>query len=154
MLLDSDGEPFAQTGYQEGGPAKYLAHLGELRKANTPKGKAAFAQGKKDEVLVRGYGDELEKLLAPHLEKKDLAGAEASIAKFLAEKKLSDNAKFTLMINARVGSVQACKPGDTASVLKVIDDIIAQAGDWSGLAGLKDFRAQVAAAQAPAADKK
>ncbi len=153
MLLDSDGQPFAQTGYQEGGPAKYLAHLAELRKANTPEGKAKFAQGKKDEVLVRGYGEELEKLLAPHLEKKDLASAEAAIAKFLKDKAVSGAAKVTLSVNARVGSVQACKPGDNAAVLKVIDEIIAE--NPAELTGeLKQFRAQVAAAQAPAADKK
>jgi len=153
MLLDSDGQPFAQTGYQEGGPAKYLAHLAELRKANTPEGKAKFAQGKKDEVLVRGYGEELEKLLAPYLEKKDLASAEAAIAKFLKDKAVSGAAKVTLSVNARVGSVQACKPGDNAAVLKVIDEIIAE--NPAELTGeLKQFRAQVAAAQAPAADKK
>ena len=153
MLLDSDGQPFAQTGYQEGGPAKYLAHLAELRKANTPEGKAKFAQSKKDEVLVRGYGEELEKLLAPHLEKKDLASAEAAIAKFLKDKAVSGAAKVTLSVNARVGSVQACKPGDNAAVLKVIDEIIAE--NPAELTGeLKQFRAQVAAAQAPAADKK
>jgi len=153
MLLDSDGQPFAQTGYQEGGPAKYLAHLAELRKANTPEGKAKFAQGKKDEVLVRGYAEELEKLLAPHLEKKDLASAEAAIAKFLKDKAVSGAAKVTLSVNARVGSVQACKPGDNAAVLKVIDEIIAE--NPAELTGeLKQFRAQVAAAQAPAADKK
>ena len=153
MLLDAAGEPFAQTGYQAGGPVKYLAHLAELLKANTAAGKAAFAQGKKDELLVRGYGEELETLLTPHLEKKDLAAAEAAIARFFKGKTLGDNAKFTLLINARVSSVQACKPGDAAAVLKVLDEIIASAGDWSGLAGLKDFRAQIAAAQA-AADKK
>ena len=154
MLLDAEGVPFAQTGYQEGGPVKYLAHLTELLKANTAEGKARFGQGKKDEVLVRGYGEELEKLITPHLGKKDLAAAEAAIAKFLGEKKLSDNARFTLMLNARVGSVQACKPGDHGAVLKVLDEIIAEAGDWSGLPSLKDFRAQVAAAQAADKDKK
>ena len=148
MLLDSNGEPFAQTGYQEGGPVKYLAHLAELLKANTPQGRAVFAQGKKDEVLVRGYGEELEKLITPHLEKKDLASAEAAIAKFIGEKKgLGDNAKYTLLLNARVGVVQACKPGDHAALLKVLDELIAMAKDWDGLPAFKDFRAQVAAAK-------
>lgn len=31
FLTDADGMPFAQTGYQPGGPEKYLEHLGELR---------------------------------------------------------------------------------------------------------------------------
>jgi tetratricopeptide (TPR) repeat protein len=31
FLADSDGRPYAMTTYREGGPAKYLEHLGELR---------------------------------------------------------------------------------------------------------------------------
>lgn len=150
LLMDSNGEPFAQTGYQEGGPVKYLAHLAELLKSNNSQGKTKFAQSKKDEVLVRGYGEELEKLISPHLEKKDLAAAEAAIAKFLKEKKVEGAAKVTLSVNARVGSVQVCKPGDHAAVLKVLDEIIAEnPADLTG--ELKQFRDQVAAAQA--ADK-
>jgi thioredoxin-related protein len=153
MLLDSNGEPFAQTGYQDGGPVKYLAHLKELLKANTSEGKAKFSQGKKDEALVRGYGEELEKLITPHLEKKDLASAEAAIAKFIKEKGVTGVAKVTLSVNARVGSVQACKPGDHAAILTVLDEIIAD--NPAELTGeLKQFRAQVAAAQAAAKDKK
>lgn len=154
LLLDSNGEPFAQTIYREGGPVKYLAHLAELLKDNTSQGKAKFAQGKKDEVLVRGYGAELETLLTPLLEKKDLVAAEAAIAKFVGEKKnLVGAAKVDLVVNARVGSVQACKPGDHSAVLKVLDEIIAE--NPAELTGeLKQFRAQVAAAQSAAADKK
>jgi thioredoxin-related protein len=147
MLLDSAGEPFAQTGYQAGGPVKYLAHLAELLKGNTPAGKAKFSQGKKDEVLVRGYAEALEALITPHLEKKDLAAAEAAIAKFLKDKDVTGSARMTLAVNARVGSVQACKPGDHAAVLKVLDEIIAEnPADLTG--ELKQFRAQVAAAAA------
>jgi len=146
MLLDANGEPFAQTGYQAGGPAKYLAHLAELMKDNTPAGKAKFAQGKKDEVLLRGYGEELEKLITPHLEKKDLAAAEAAIAKFIKDKAVTGAAKVTLSINARVGSVQACKPGNHSALLKVLDEIIADnPADLTD--ELKQFRAQVAAAR-------
>lgn len=153
MLLDSNGEPFAQTGYQAGGPVKYLAHLAELMKDNTSVGKAKFAQGKKDEGLLRGYGEELEKLITPLLEKKDLAAAEAAIAKFIKDKAVTGAAKVTLSVNARVGSVQACKPGDHAAVLKVLDEVIADnPADLTG--ELKQFRAQVAAAQAADKDKK
>jgi thioredoxin-related protein len=31
LLLDAQGRPFAQTGYQAGGPEKYVTHLDELR---------------------------------------------------------------------------------------------------------------------------
>ena len=153
MLLDANGEPFAQTGYQAGGPVKYLAHLAELMKDNTPAGKAKFAQGKKDEVLLRGYGEELEKLITPHLEKKDLAAAEAAIAKFIKDKAVTGAAKVTLSVNARVGSVQACKPGNHSALLKVLDEIIADnPADLTD--ELKQFRAQVAAARAADKDKK
>ena len=153
MLLDADGEPFAQTGYQDGGPVKYLAHLAELLKSNTSEGKAKFAQTKKDEGLVRGYGEELEKLITPHLEKKDLAAAESAIAKFIKDKAVTGAAKVTLSANARIGSVQACKPGDQAAVLKVLDEVIADnPADLTG--ELKQFRAQVAAAQSADKDKK
>ena len=153
MLLDSNGVPFAQTGYEAGGPVKYLAHLAELSKANTTVGKAKFAQDKKDEGLVRIYGEELEKLITPLLEKKDLAAAEAAIAKFIKDKAVTGAAKVTLSVNARVGSVQACKPGDHTAVLKVLDEIIAD--NSAELTGeLKQFRAQVAAAQAADKEKK
>ena len=153
LLLDANGEPFAQTGYQAGGPVKYLAHLAELMKDNTSVGKAKFAQGKKDEVVLRGYGEALEVLITPHLEKKDLAAAEAAIAKFIKDKAVTGAAKVTLSVNARVGSVQACKPGDHSAVLKVLDEIIADnPADLTG--ELKQFRAQVAAAQAADKDKK
>ena len=154
MLLNANGEPFAQTGYQAGGPVKYLAHLAELLKANNAEGVKAFAQAKKDEGLVRGYGAELEAIVTPFFEKKDLVGGEAAIAQFVKAKALSGSAKLNLTINARVSLAQACKPGDHAAVLKVIDEVIAETpADLKELAELKQFRAQVAAAAAAKAKK-
>jgi thioredoxin-related protein len=154
MLLDANGEPFAQTGYLAGGPAKYLPHLAELLKTNTAEGRKAFAQTKKDEGLVRGYGSELETIITPFFEKKDLAGGEAAIVQFVKAKALSGSAKLNLTINARVSLAQACKPGDPAAVLKVLDEIIAETpADLKDLADVKQFRAQVAAAAAAKAKK-
>ncbi len=155
MLLDSAGEPFAQTGYEAGGPVKYLAHLKELLKNNTSQGKSAFAQTKKDDLLVRGYGEEIGGIIGPLVEKKDLAGAEAALSKFINDKKVTGSAKFTLNLNARVGIVQGCKPGDHAALLKVLDEIIAETpADVKELGDVKQFRTQVAAAQAAAKDQK
>ena len=154
LLLDANGEPFAQTGYQAGGPDKYLGHLAELLKANTADGRKAFAQAKKDEGLVRAYGSELETILTPFFEKKDLAGGEAALAQFIKAKSLTGAAKFSLTINARISLTQACKPGDHDAVLKVLDEIIAETpADMKELADLKQFRAQVAAAAAAKAKK-
>lgn len=50
LLTDEAGKPFAKTGYQPGGPEKYVAHLNELI-ALRAKRDAAFAEaGKKEGV--------------------------------------------------------------------------------------------------------
>jgi thioredoxin-related protein len=148
LLLSSEGEPFAQTGYEEGGPVKYLAHLAELLKANTAEGRKAFAQSRKEAALVAGYEEEIEKLILPHLEKKDSAAAEAALAKFIKDKDLKGAVRLDLVVNARVAIVQECKPGDNAALLKVLDEVIAETpAGLEELAELKEFRAQVAADQ-------
>jgi thioredoxin-related protein len=148
LLLTAQGEPFAQTGYEEGGPEKYLAHLAELLKANTAEGRKAFAESKKEAALIAGYEQEIEKLLTPHLEKKDSAAAEAALAKFIKEKDLKGAARLDLVVNARVAIVQECKPGDQAALLKALDQIIAETpASVEELAEVKEFRAQVAAEQ-------
>jgi len=148
LLLSSEGEPFAQTGYEEGGPVKYLAHLAELLKSNTAEGRKAFAQSRKEAALVAGYEEEIEKLLLPHLEKKDSAAAEAALAKFIKEKDLKGAVRLDLVVNARVAIVQECKPGDSAALLKVLDEVIAESpAGLEELAELKEFRAQVASEQ-------
>ncbi len=48
LLLDADGKPFARTGYQAGGPEKYVAHLDELRAKKDVRDKA-FAEAAKAE---------------------------------------------------------------------------------------------------------
>ncbi len=46
LLLDAQGRPFAQTGYQPGGPEKYVAHLDELRAKRVERDEA-FAAAEK-----------------------------------------------------------------------------------------------------------
>jgi thioredoxin-related protein len=50
LLCDADGRPYAATGYQEGGPEKYVAHLNELR-GNKAKRDEAFAAAEKAKGL-------------------------------------------------------------------------------------------------------
>jgi thiol-disulfide isomerase/thioredoxin len=55
VLATADGNPYARTGYQEGGPAGYLKHLEELR-ANREKIETMLAKGKKDfEAFKAGF---------------------------------------------------------------------------------------------------
>lgn len=46
LLCDAEGKPYASTGYQEGGPEKYVSHLNELR-ANKTRRDEAFAKAEK-----------------------------------------------------------------------------------------------------------
>ena len=46
LLCDASGKPFARTGYQEGGPEKYVTHLDELRAKKDVRDKALAEAGK------------------------------------------------------------------------------------------------------------
>ncbi len=83
LLTDADGRPYAATGYQEGGPEKYVAHLNELR-SNKTKRDEAFATAEKaqgiekakaliaalevmaldDEIVANFYGDVADQITA------------------------------------------------------------------------------------------
>ena len=41
LLCDAEGKPYAATGYQKGGPEKYVEHLNELRKNKAKRDEAA-----------------------------------------------------------------------------------------------------------------
>ncbi len=48
LLCDSEGKPYASTGYQPGGPEKYVEHLNDLRKKKAGRDEA-FAKASKAE---------------------------------------------------------------------------------------------------------
>ena len=50
LLLDAKGRPFARTGYQAGGPEKYLTHLDELRRKRVARDEALAAAEKLEGV--------------------------------------------------------------------------------------------------------
>lgn len=52
LLCDAEGLPYASTGYQEGGPEKYVEHLDELR-GNKVKRDEAFASAEKAEGVEK-----------------------------------------------------------------------------------------------------
>ncbi len=60
MLCDASGKPYAQTGYQPGGPEKYLPHLAELMAVRTKRDEAfaaadqATAPAEKAKQLLAG----------------------------------------------------------------------------------------------------
>jgi thioredoxin-related protein len=101
LLCDATGKPYAKTGYQPGGPEKYVAHLDELVAVRTKrdeafaKADAAKTDAEKAAFLVEGlkaldaelvdssYADVIEKI--GELDKKDKTGfvkeRKAAIAK-------------------------------------------------------------------------
>lgn len=52
LLCDADGRPYAATGFQEGGPKEYVAHLDQLRTRKDARDKA-FAEASKAEGLAK-----------------------------------------------------------------------------------------------------
>ena len=89
FLTDSKGRGYGRTGYQQGGPAKYLEHLAELRKTREQRD-AMFTKASESESIGRaklldqaltmldgkqalvGYGDVIEEIKA--LDSNDTAG--------------------------------------------------------------------------------
>lgn len=94
ILTNAKGEAYARTGYQPGGAEKYLPHLAELRKRNTPAG-------------IKAFGDEQAKL----------AAAAAKDAERAAKLKSAIDAKDFAAIERMVDEDAAGATGERLSVL-------------------------------------
>ena len=130
MLLDGKGRPYAQTGYQPGGPAAYLKHLDELqairekRDAAWKKAEAAagvekakaLAEGLaaiNDELVIKHYVAVVEEIKA--LDPQDATG---TVKKFAFKAKLAD-------LQAKANDLRR-GGGDKAAGFKLVDDFIAE----------------------------
>jgi thioredoxin-related protein len=76
LLTDDKGRPYAKTGYQKGGPEKYVAHLNELRTKKAARDEA-FAAAEKAEGLDKA------KALIAALDAMNLS--EAAVATFYGD---------------------------------------------------------------------
>lgn len=77
LLTDAEGRPFAKTGYQEGGPEKYVGHLDELLEIRAERN-AAFKKAEKLEGVEKA-GALVEGLKALPID-------QALVGKFYGEK--------------------------------------------------------------------
>ena len=154
LLLNAQGEAFAATGYQEGGPENYLKSLAVLLKDNTADGAKKFAAKAEAEAKEAALGEALDNILGPLLEKKDAAGAEAALAKFIQDKQLSGETALRMDFNARMGITMATKPGDHDAVLKLIDAALAKDSKSAFAEELKGLRERVLAVRDQQAGKK
>lgn len=101
VLADAEGRPYAMTGYEKGGAAKYMEHLTELRKKHAARDaafkKAADAKGaEKAQLIVDAlkelspalvhtfYKKEIEEAIAA--DKDDVSGVKKSRDEFASER--------------------------------------------------------------------
>ncbi len=154
LLLDAQGQVYAQTGYQEGGAKQYLAHLDTLSKQNTPEGKQALAARLKQDALEHEIEEQLGPVLEPTLSKKDLAGAEAAMKQFFKAKGLEGDLLVRMTLNVRVGITAECKPGDHDAVLKVVDEIAGMTQSKEVLAEIASLRERVVKVRDQDAERK
>ncbi|MFM7242088.1 MAG: thioredoxin family protein, partial [Opitutia bacterium] len=78
LLMDAQGEVYARTGYQAGGPEKYVAHLQELTKKNTPEGKKALAAEAKVAAEAGAKRAAASAKIKAAIEAKDFAAGSAA----------------------------------------------------------------------------
>lgn len=146
MLLDSNGEPFAQTGYEAGGPVKYLAHLAELMKSNTSEGKAKFAQGKKEgkEKATRSAKNrELSQKIETAIAAKDFKAAEAVLNEIYDGASDAPKGVFHYM-KARI--LLRIDPSAKTEALKYLDEALkASTGDEALTRTFQSYRDKVSA---------
>jgi thioredoxin-related protein len=154
LLLDAQGQVYAQTGYQEGGAKQYLAHLDTLSKQNTPEGKQALAARLKQDALEHEIEEQLGPVLEPTLSKKDLAGAEAAMKQFFKAKGLEGDLLVRMTLNVRVGITAECKSGDHDAVLKVVDEIAGMTKSKEVLAEIASLRERVVKVRDQDAERK
>ena len=143
LLMNAEGQPFAKTGYEQGGPVKYVASLREALKRNNPEGVKSFREELEAESRAEELGEKVEEAIAAPVEKKDLAAAEAALEKVLKEAGAKGELRVNMLARYRIGVIARCKPGDFSALLKATDEIIAEAGDSPLLPRLKAMRERI-----------
>jgi thioredoxin-related protein len=82
VLADAGGRPYAVLGYEEGGPAKYMEHLAELRKVREKRDenlkKAGSAEGVEKAKLIVAAFEDLDESLVHTFYKKEIDDAIAA----------------------------------------------------------------------------
>jgi thioredoxin-related protein len=153
MLCDASGKPFAKTGYQEGGPDKYVTSLDELRgkkaardeafaKAETATGvdkakalvSAITVMGLEDETFANSYGDVASQIKAA--DPKDETGF---------GKKLDSKAKFEAF-GEKLKGFSASQ--DAAGALALVEETLKSDGfETEQLQQISGIKIQIFASQ-------
>jgi thioredoxin-related protein len=147
LLMDAQGEVYARTGYQAGGAEKYVAHLQELTKQNTPEGKKALAAEAKSASEAGAKRAAASAKIKAAVEAKDFTAASAAYDEMYGN--VSGQQKAILNMNKAILSLRI-DAQDKERALKLIDAAIdAAAGNEALLTRIKADREKVAAGENP-----
>ncbi len=132
MLCDATGRPYAKTGYQRGGPEKYVEHLTELQAIRTKRDEAfaaaekatddaakakALVDGLKlldEEIVDSSYGDVIEKI--SQLDKEDKTGFVKARKDAIAKQEAAEKSegKVKEFFGNKIGPLMQAKEFDKA----------------------------------------
>jgi thioredoxin-related protein len=151
LLMDAQGEVYARTGYQAGGPEKYVAHLQELSKQNTPEGKKALAAEAKVASEAGAKRAAASAKVKAAIEAKDFAAASVAYDEMFGT--VSGPQKAMLNMNKAILSLRI-DADNKERALKLIDAaLVDAAGNESLVTRIQAEREKVAAGENPFAPK-
>ena len=151
LLMDAQGEVYARTGYKAGGPEKYVSHLQELTKQNTPEGKKALAAEAKTAAEAGAKRAAASAKVKAAIEAKDFAAGSAAYDEMYGA--VSGPQKAILNMNKAILSLRI-DAENKERALKLIDAALADAaGNESLVSRIKADREKVAAGENPFAPK-
>lgn len=123
LLTDAKGLPYARTGYQEGGPEKYLEHLAALRGKKAARDKLLADAGKAGGVERARLLDQAAEALARD---EALSGYEAMLQEIVAldsENKAGLKAKYQMRLTL-AQAARTAQRGDLDAALAKVDAFI------------------------------
>jgi thioredoxin-related protein len=151
LLMDAQGEVYARTGYQAGGPEKYVAHLQELSKQNTPEGKKALAAEAKVASEAGAKRAAASAKVKAAIEAKDFAAGSVAYDEMFGT--VSGPQKAMLNMNKAILSLRI-DADNKERALKLIDAaLVDAAGNESLVTRIQADREKVAAGENPFAPK-
>ncbi len=141
ILTNAKGEPYARTGYQPGGPEKYLPHLAELRRQNNPAGIKAFGDEQAKMAVAAAKDAERAAKLKAAIDSRDFAAVE----KVLEEGSAGATGDRLAMLNFQKAMLSIrVNPEKRERALGFMDKAIAaSSANPDGVKRLKEIRAKM-----------
>jgi thioredoxin-related protein len=141
ILTNASGQAYGRTGYQPGGPEKYLAHLADLRKQNNPAGIKAFGEEQAKLALAAAKDAERGAKLKAAMDAKDFV----AIEKMIDESAPGATGDRLAMVNFQKAMLSIrVAPENRERALGFMDKAIAASTNEDGTKRLKEIREKMA----------